>query len=154
VSPLDFGEGLSYESGKDVFSAAPCWRSAMERSYKRSVLNLPACPGRRVYPNAISAKIFGADLRGSYNGECNAPRVGSRIASNHHLALIADFYSLYETGGVATMLAVPGKLWPLKSVFTDSRLKTIKEKIPNTIPGMPPITKVTIAKIKQNQYPP
>ena len=52
------------------------------------------------------------------------------------------------------MLPVPGKLWPLNSVFTESRLKTIKEKIPNTIPGMPPMTKVTIAKIKQNQYPP
>src|SRR5215469_11642399 len=63
-------------------------------------------------------------------------------------------YLSYDTGGVATTLPVPGKLWPLKSAFTDSRLKTIKEKIPNTIPGIPPITKVTIARIKQNQYPP
>ena len=52
------------------------------------------------------------------------------------------------------MLPVSGKLWPLKSAFTESRLKTIRQKIPNTIPGIPPITKVTIAKIKQNQYPP
>ena len=92
--------------------------------------------------------------RQGYNAECNPPSGGSRIAFNHQRALIVDSYLLYETGGVATMLPVPGKLWPRKSVFTDSRLKTIKEKIPNTIPGIPPITKVTIAKIKQNQYPP
>ena len=68
-----------------------------------------------------------------------------------------EFFALpspHETGGVTTTLPVPGKLWPLKTAFTDSRLKTIKEKIPNTIPGIPPIIKVTIAKMKQNQYPP
>jgi hypothetical protein len=39
----------------------------------------------------------------------------------------------HETGGVATTLPVPGKLWLLKSAFTDSRLKTIKEKIPKVL---------------------
>jgi hypothetical protein len=30
-------------------------------------------PGRRVSPNARSAPIFSADMRASYNTECNAP---------------------------------------------------------------------------------
>ena len=32
-------------------------------------------PGRRVSPNARSATIFSADMRASYNTECNAPPV-------------------------------------------------------------------------------
>jgi len=33
-------------------------------------------PGRRVYPSAISATIVGAEVRQSYNAECNAPPAG------------------------------------------------------------------------------
>ena len=33
-----------------------------------------AIPGRRIFPNAIATKIFGVDMRVSYNAECNAHR--------------------------------------------------------------------------------
>jgi hypothetical protein len=56
-----------------------------------------------------------------------------------------------EIGGVASTFPVPGKLSPLISAFTDGRPNTIKEKIPSTIPGIPPIINVMIAKIKRNQ---
>jgi hypothetical protein len=51
------GKGLSRESLKDIFAAAPCSRGTIEGSFKPRVE--PACvPGRRVYPSAISCNDF------------------------------------------------------------------------------------------------
>jgi len=67
------GKGLSRESLKDIFAAAPCSRSTIEGSFKPRVE--PACVPRasRLSERHILQRFFGADMRASYNAECNPP---------------------------------------------------------------------------------
>jgi hypothetical protein len=52
------GKGLSRESLKDLFAAAPCWCGTSDDSFNPSALKTCLHPGRRVYPNARSATIL------------------------------------------------------------------------------------------------
>jgi hypothetical protein len=63
VASFRCGKGLSRESPKDPFAAAPCWCGKSDDSFNRSALKRAGIPGRRVYPDAIPATIFTADMR-------------------------------------------------------------------------------------------
>jgi hypothetical protein len=68
-----FGKGLSSESRKDVFAAAPCVGVARLRVLTTSAVEHACTPGRRVYPSVIAATMVGVGVRKGCNTECNAP---------------------------------------------------------------------------------
>jgi hypothetical protein len=77
-----FRKGVSRESLKDIFAAAPCWCGTIQRSFNPSARTCLHPKGVASFPTPYLPQFPAPTSDRAEDAECNAPPSGSRSHAN------------------------------------------------------------------------